>query len=121
MTDTPLPSPLPAASYIQLDGPEPRLSFLKCRSCGTMFLEPERLACARCGSRDGFDAHEPLYEGTLPSYSIVHRSFPGTAVPFLQADVDIDHGPSLQGNARGGTFAADQKDDSTSSRIGLYD
>ncbi|GGJ57666.1 hypothetical protein CDQ92_06710 [Sphingopyxis bauzanensis] len=117
MTDTPLPSPLPAASYIQLDGPEPRLSFLKCRSCGTMFLEPERLACARCGSRDGFDAHEPRYEGTLHSYSIVHRSFPGTAVPFISAVVDIDDGPSLKGNLRGVPFDADQIDGAMRVRI----
>src|SRR3546814_14482048 len=67
-----------------------------------------RLACARCGSRDGFDAHEPRYEGTLHSYSIVHRSFPGTAVPFISAVVDIDDSPSLKGNLRGGPFDADQ-------------
>src|SRR3546814_17033309 len=98
MTDTPLPSPLPAASYIQLDGPEPRLSFLKCRSCGTMFLEPERLDCARCGSRDGFDAHEPRYEGTLHSYWFFPRTFPGPPTPVILALVDILIGPLLTGH-----------------------
>src|SRR3546814_18925165 len=92
MTDTPLPSPLPAASYIQLDGPEPRLSFFKCRSCGTMFLEPDRLACARCGSRDGFESHAHRYAGALPSYSIVHHNFPGTALPLISAAIERAQG-----------------------------
>src|SRR3546814_19430167 len=100
MTDTPLPSPLPAASYIQLDGPEPRLSFLNCRSCGTMFLEPERLACARCGSRDGFDSPEPRYESTLHSYTNAHRIFPGPDVPLIPVGVAITDGPSLKNTLR---------------------
>src|SRR3546814_13942273 len=112
MTDTPLPSPLPAASYIQLDGPEPRLSFLKCRSCGTMFLEPERPTCARCGSRDGFDAHEPRYEGELHRYSIVHRRLPGPPIHFISAVVDNGHGPSTKGNLRGVPFGAGQIEES---------
>lgn len=110
MTDTAISPPLAAGSFINLDGPAPRLLFLKCQSCGTMFLEPERLACGRCGSRDGFDLHESGYEGTLHSYTIVHRSFPGTAVPFISAVVDIDDGPSLKGNLRGVSFDAEHID-----------
>ena len=96
--------PLPAANCINLDGPKPRLLFEKCRACGTMFVEPGRLACGKCGSREGFDLHEPDYVGTLYSYSIVLRSFPGTTVPFISAIVDLDNGPSLRGNLRGVPF-----------------
>lgn len=107
MTEAPTP-PRPAASYIVLpdDGP-PHLSFLRCRSCGAQFLESERLACGKCASRDGFDAHVPGDHGTLHSYSIVHRGFPGVAVPFVSAIVDIDDGPTLKGNLRGLTIDAE--------------
>jgi uncharacterized protein len=105
MTGTIQPGARAAAPFIKLD-PDgtPRLSFLKCTHCNTMFLDAERLACARCGARDGFVAHESGYQGTLHSYSIVHRSFPGTSVPFISAVVDLDDGPSVKGNLRGLPF-----------------
>lgn len=101
MTD-PSTSPLPAASYIVLpEGGPPHLAFLRCRACGAQFLEGERLACGRCAARDGFDLHQPQDHGTLHSFSIVYRGFPGVAVPFVSAIVDIDDGPTLKGNLRG--------------------
>lgn len=75
-----------------------------------MFVDPEQVACGRCGSRNGFDDHEPGYEGTLHSYSIVHRSFPGIEVPFISAIVDLDDGPALKGNLRGVPFDPDTID-----------
>lgn len=101
----PSSAPRPAAGYIVLpnDGP-PHLSFLRCRACGTQFLEPERLACGHCASREGFDAHVPGDLGTLHSFAIVHRGFPGVAVPFVSAIVDLDDGPTLKGNLRGLTI-----------------
>lgn len=94
--------PLPAAAFIVIgqDG-TPHLSVQRCRACGADFLEAERLACGRCAGREGFDAHEPGTEGTLHSYSIVYRGFPGVAVPFVSAIVDLDDGPALKGNLRG--------------------
>lgn len=96
--------PLPAASYIVVnaDG-SAGFSFQSCTACGTCFLEAERLACARCGARE-FTAKAVGNAGTLHSYSIVHRGFPGVAVPFVSAVVDLDDGPSLKGNLRGVPF-----------------
>jgi uncharacterized OB-fold protein len=37
-------------------------------------------------------------EGTLYAYSIVHRSFPGVAVPYVSAIVDLEGGGSVKGN-----------------------
>ena len=36
--------------------------------------------------------------GKLYSYSIVHRSFPGIAVPYVSAIVDLDDGTAIKGN-----------------------
>lgn len=100
MTETSV-LPRPAANYIVLpEGGLPYLSFLRCRACGAQFLEAERVACGRCAAREGFDAHIPRNEGTLHSFSIVYRGFPGVAVPFVSAIVDIDDGPALKGNLR---------------------
>lgn len=105
MTDT-TALPRPAANYIVLpEHGRPHLSFLRCRACGAQFLEAERLACGRCAARDGFDAHVPGDHGTLHSFSIVYRGFPGVTVPFVSAIVDLDDGPTLKGNLRGLTIA----------------
>ena len=36
--------------------------------------------------------------GSLYSYSIVHRSFPGIEVPYISAIVDLDNGGTIKGN-----------------------
>ena len=36
--------------------------------------------------------------GTLYSYSIVHRSFPGIDVPYVSAIVDLEGGGTIKGN-----------------------
>lgn len=109
MNDTALAAPLPAASYIKTeDNGTARLEFIKCSNCGAFALEPKRLACGKCGARDSFQVHSPkTLEGTLHSYSIVHRSFPGVPVPFVSAIVDLDDGPTLKGNLRGVTVEPD--------------
>jgi uncharacterized OB-fold protein len=99
---------LPAVPFVKFRGDgTPYLAFQKCGACGTMFLEEERLACGRCGTRGQFSLHESRLSGTLQSYSIVHRSFPGTPVPFISAVVDLDGGPAVKGNLRGVPFDPD--------------
>jgi uncharacterized protein len=39
--------------------------------------------------------------GTLYSFTIVHRSFPGVSTPFVAAVVDLDGGCALQGTLLG--------------------
>ncbi len=75
---------------------EPYLEGQKCGACGTVFLG-ERVACAKCFARGGFTAIALPTTGELWSYSIVHRSYPGIAVPFVSATVDLDDACSIKG------------------------
>lgn len=90
--------PLPAVEYLKIpDEGEPYLEGHKCPSCGAVFLGA-RSVCAKCGHRGGMDAVRLSNTGSLYSYSIVHRSFPGIAVPYISAIVDLDDGAAVKGN-----------------------
>ncbi len=90
--------PLPAVEYLKLpeDG-DPYLEGHKCRSCGATFLG-ERSVCSKCGARDQMQAVRLPNTGSLYSYCIVHRSFPGIEVPYVSAIVDLDDGTAIKGN-----------------------
>lgn len=68
-----------------------------CTRCDTTHLG-QRLACAKCGARDGLEVRALSNRGTLHTFTIVHRSFPGVAVPYVSAVVDLDGGGSIKGN-----------------------
>ena len=90
--------PLPAVEYLKLpeDG-DPYLEGHKCQSCGATFLG-ERSVCSKCGARDQMQAVRLPNTGSLYSYCIVHRSFPGIEVPYVSAIVDLDDGTAIKGN-----------------------
>jgi len=89
--------PLPVVPFLKIpDSGEPFLEGCVCTQCHATFLAP-RLACGKCGAREL--TTKPLSNvGTLYAYSIVHRSFPGVAVPYISAIVDLDGGGSVKGN-----------------------
>ncbi len=89
---------LPAVSYLKLpeDG-DPYLEGHKCGSCGATYLG-ERAICSKCGTRDQMQAVTLPNSGSLYSYSIVYRSFPGIDVPYISAIVDLDDGTAIKGN-----------------------
>jgi uncharacterized OB-fold protein len=90
--------PLPAVSYLKLpEGGQPYLEGHKCGACGATFLG-ERSTCSKCGARDQIKPVTLPNSGKLYSYSIVHRSFPGIAVPYISAIVDLDDGTAIKGN-----------------------
>jgi uncharacterized OB-fold protein len=90
--------PLPVVPYLKIPDPgEPYLEGTRCRRCDAIFLG-ERLACARCGSRDGFETVPLSNTGHLHVFSIVHRSFPGIETPYVSAIVDLDGGGTVKGN-----------------------
>lgn len=93
----PLP-PLPVAPFLKIpsDG-EPYLEGSDCQKCHATFVG-SRTACAKCGARAAFVTRKLSQRGSLYAYSIVHRSFPGVAVPYISAIVDLDGGGSLKGN-----------------------
>ncbi len=98
MGDTLSDTPLPVVEYLKIpeDG-DPYLEGYKCGSCGATFLG-ERSVCSKCGARDQMSAVTLPNHGTLYSYSIVHRSFPGIDVPYVSAVVDLDDGTAIKGN-----------------------
>lgn len=90
--------PLPVVPFLKIPAQgEPYLEGSLCRRCDTTYLG-ERLACAKCGARDQLETKRLSAHGSLHTYSIVHRSFAGIAVPYVSAVVDLDGGGSLKGN-----------------------
>jgi uncharacterized OB-fold protein len=73
---------------------------LRCPDCGAVLAELT-LACRSCGSRQKLEPFRAAQTGTLYSWAVIHRSYPGIAVPFVSAIVDLDGGPTLKGTLRG--------------------
>lgn len=90
--------PLPAVDYLKLpEGGAPYLEGHRCQACGACFLG-KRSVCSKCGARDQMQAVRLPNSGSLYSYCIVHRSFPGIEVPYISAIVDLDDGTAIKGN-----------------------
>jgi uncharacterized OB-fold protein len=90
--------PLPVVPFLKIpEHGDPYLEGYVCSRCESVFLG-ERLACSKCGARDGLASRRLENHGTLHAYSIVHRSFPGVVVPYVSAIVDLDGGGSIKGN-----------------------
>ena len=89
---------LPAAPCVRLPANAPPfLEGVRCRRCGEVHVGAFR-ACPACSARDSLTPHQLAEAGSLQSFSIVHRSFPGVAVPFVSAVVALDDGGFLKGN-----------------------
>lgn len=90
--------PKPAASFIRIapDG-DPSIVGSRCRSCDAVFVGA-REHCGRCGGRSTLDEVRLGERGTLHSFTIVHRSYPGIRVPFVSAIVDLEGGGTIKGN-----------------------
>ena len=88
----------PATPFIHAgaDG-QPFIQGWRCVNCRAPYL-CERIACARCCSTDGFVSFVAATAGTVHTYTVVHRSYPNVAVPFVSAVVDLDDGLTLKGN-----------------------
>ena len=90
--------PLPAVAFLKIpDAGDPYLEGSHCGSCGATFLG-ERATCSKCGTRGQMATVQLANRGALYSYCIVHRSFPGIAVPYVSAVVDLDGGGTVKGN-----------------------
>lgn len=97
MADAQVQNPPTLVHYLKFtDDGEPYLEGQKCGSCGTIYLN-ERMACGKCFARGGFSATQLPTKGALWTYSIIHRSYPGIAVPFISATIDLDDACSIKG------------------------
>jgi uncharacterized protein len=72
----------------------------RCGHCGAV-MPVATLACRACASRVPPEAFRSAETGQLFTWSIVHRSYPGIAVPFVSAIVDMDGGLSFKGTLKG--------------------
>ena len=77
----------------------------RCGACGAAFPEPT-MACRACADRARPQAFRATENGKLYSWSVVHRSYPGIAVPFVSAIVDLDDGLTLKGTLQGVAIGA---------------
>ena len=89
---------LPAVGYLKIpeDG-DPYLEGYKCGNCEAIFLG-ERSVCSKCFARDKMSTIRLEETGTLYSFSVVYRSFPGIDVPYVSAIVDLEGGGTIKGN-----------------------
>ena len=89
---------LPAVGYLKIpENGDPYLEGYKCENCGAIFLGI-RSVCSKCFTRDKMSAIRLEETGTLYSFSVVYRSFPGIDVPYVSAIVDLDGGGTVKGN-----------------------
>lgn len=72
----------------------------RCPDCSAVALELT-MACRKCGGRKPLEAFRSAQTGSVYSWGIIHRSYPGIAVPFISAIVDLDGGLTLKGTLRG--------------------
>ena len=87
-----------AASFIKKDKDQNfYLSAQQCNACNAIFLD-NRISCSKCFESNNFSTIRLSDTGSLYSYSIVHRSFPGIEVPYISAIVDLDGGGTVKGN-----------------------
>ena len=95
-----------AASFIKKDEDQNfYLSAQQCNACDAIFLD-NRISCSRCFELNNFSTIRLSDTGSLYSYSIVHRSFPGIEVPYISAIVDLDNVGTFKGNWSASTVYA---------------
>ncbi len=99
MAESTAPAALrPVVSFLKLpaDG-APYFEGLRCAACNEVFLD-QRSACAKCSARDQLSPVALSNTGTLHTWTVVRRSFPGIAVPYVSAVVDMEPGGAIKGN-----------------------
>lgn len=72
----------------------------RCTACGAK-ADGLTLACRRCHARGTMEEYRAAQTGKLVTWSIVYRSYPGIAVPFVSAVVELDDGLTVKGNLTG--------------------
>ena len=98
MSEADVTRPLPVVSYLKIPSADaPYLEGFVCEGCSATFLG-QRTVCSKCGARNQLKARRLSNHGTVYVYSIVHRSFPGVAVPYVSAIVDLEGGGTVKGN-----------------------
>jgi uncharacterized OB-fold protein len=87
---------VPIVDYLVLDDDAPHLRAQVCTGCGASYFD-RRNACARCG-KGSFETRPLPGEGTVRSFTIVHRAAPGVPTPYVSAIVDLEGGGVVKAN-----------------------
>lgn len=87
---------VPIVDYLVLDEGAPYLVANRCDSCGALYFD-RRNACAKCSGRS-FSRHRLTDDGTVRSFTIVHRAAPGVPTPYVSAIVDLSGGGVVKAN-----------------------
>jgi uncharacterized protein len=87
---------VPIVDYLVLDDGAPYLVANRCDSCGALYFD-RRNACAKCSSRS-FSKERLADDGTVRSFTIVHRAAPGVPTPYVSAIVDLSGGGVVKAN-----------------------
>lgn len=94
-------APRPGHRSIRVDGSgKPFLQGYRCGACGAVVPEPT-MACRACADRTPPAPFKSPETGRLWTWTVVQRSYPGVAVPFVSAVVDLDGGLTLKGTVVG--------------------
>jgi uncharacterized protein len=101
MPEEALPSARAAHTALRVDADGTAwIEAFRCGACGAVVPESS-MACRRCDSRIPPSPFRAAENGRLYTWSIIERSYPGVAVPFVSAIIDLDGGPTLKGTLRG--------------------
>ena len=98
MSDPDVKSLLPVNHLLQIpQGETPYLEGLCCEQCGNIFTD-KRLACAACYARGSLKVKRLASTGKVLAFTVVRRSFPGIAVPYISAVVELEGGGDIKVN-----------------------
>jgi uncharacterized OB-fold protein len=87
---------VPIVDYLVLDEGAPYLVANRCDNCGALYFD-RRNACAKCSGRS-FSRQRLADDGTVRSFTIVHRAAPGVPTPYVSAIVDLAGGGVVKAN-----------------------
>lgn len=90
----------PIVPFLKTDANGPYLCGARCEACGRVFVG-ERTVCAACSARGRMTPVRLAETGRVWVHTLVCRSFPGVATPFIDAIVDLDDGAHLKGTLIG--------------------
>ena len=90
---------IPMVDYLVLEPGDEHLVARRCTTCDALYFD-RRNACARCGGRE-FATKRLANEGTLRTFTIVHRAAPGVPTPYISAVVDLEGGGVVKANLVG--------------------
>ena len=94
-------SPKPGSGVVRVSADEaPWIAGFRCAECGAVATE-QTLACRRCACRTPLQPFRASQHGHVHAWTVVERSYPGVAVPFISVIVDLSDGLTLKGTLRG--------------------